>query len=247
MNFAQIKTQIKTLYSRQEYLTPGAAEAVQRLIDVAQPTPASLLLDLACGKGEAACEIANRTGCRVVGVDLYSLFSPEFREKVASKGLGSNVTLVRADGKRLPVLDGTFEAAYCIGGPSIVGLERCLNELARAVKPGGFVLVSDIVWRARPGTLGPEWRWFASMRQITSAEYSSLIASAGLRVDEMTVFGREAWDIYHQPMAEVARLARAGGGPEELARAEQIEADIEMEARAVNSFVDYAMFVARRA
>jgi hypothetical protein len=44
-------------------------------------------------------------------------------------------------------------------------------------------------------------------------------------------------------MAEVAQAARAAG---DVARAGQIEADIAMEQRAAASFVDYAMFVARR-
>ena len=239
-------SQIKTLYGRQEYLTPGAAETVERIIEVVRPGPSSLLLDVACGKGEAACVLAARSRCRVIGVDLYPLFFDDARAKIATQGLGGNVTIVRADGKRLPLPDGTFDAAYCIGGPSIVGLEACLRELARAVRAGGAVIVSDIVWRERPGALGPEWRWFASMQQITRDEYASAIETAGLKVEEITVFPHAVWDVYHRPMAEVAQAARASVNPEQAAQADQIEADIEMEQRAVASFIDYAMFVARR-
>ena len=239
-------SEIRALYARQEYLTPGAAETVQRITEVVRPDASSLLLDVASGKGEAACVLAARSHCRVVGVDLRALFFDDARAKIAAAGLGARVTIVRADGKRLPVRDGAFDAAYCIGGPSIVGLEACLVELARAVRTGGAVVVSDIVWRERPGRLGPEWRWLASMRQITLDEYASTMEAAGLKVEERTVFPRTAWDVYHGPMAEVARAARAGGEPAEAARADQIEADIEMERRAVESFVDYAMFVARR-
>ena len=239
-------SQIKALYSRQEYLTPGAAETVQRILEVVGPDASSLLLDVASGKGEAACVLAARSHCRVIGVDLYPLFFDDARAKIATGGLQGNVTIVRADGKRLPVRDGAFDAAYCIGGPSIVGLAGCLRELARAVRAGGAVIVSDIVWRERPGALGPEWRWLASMQQITQDEYASAIETAGLKVEEITVFPRTVWDVYHQPMAEVARAARASTQPDELNRAEEIEAGIEVERRAVASFVDYAMFIARR-
>ena len=239
-------SEIRSLYARQEYLTPGAAETVQKITEVVRPDASSLLLDVASGKGEAACVLAARSRCRVIGVDLHALFFDDARAKIAAQGLGGNVTIVRADGKRLPVRDGTFGAAYCIGGPSIVGLEACLREMARAVRTGGAVVVSDIVWRDRPGPLGSEWRWLASMQQIALDEYASTMEAAGLKVEEKTVFPRTVWDVYHRPMAEVAQVARASGEPQNTARADQIEADIEMERRAIESFVDYAMFVERR-
>ena len=243
---ADLLSQIKALYARQEYLTPGAAETVQRILEVVCPDSSSLVLDVACGKGEAACVLAERTRCRVIAVDLYPLFFDDARAKIAGQGFRGNVTLVRADGKRLPVRDGTFDAAYCIGGPSIVGLEGCLRELARTVRAGGAVILSDIVWHDRPGPLGPEWRWFASMQQTTPDEYASAMEMAGLKVEEQTVFPRTVWDVYHRPMAQVTQAMRTRAKPEDMAHAEQIEADIEMERRAVESFVDYAMFVAQR-
>ncbi len=246
MGEVNLSPEVRALYARQEYLTPGAAETVQRISEVVRPDASSLLLDVASGKGEAACVLAARSRCRVIGVDRHALFFDDARAKIAAEGLGGQVTIVRADGKHLPVRDGAFDAAYCIGGPSIVGLEACLGELARAVRTGGAVVVSDIVWRDPPGPLGREWRWFASMQQITLDEYAATMEAAGLMVEERTVFPRTAWDVYHGPMAEVAQAARASGEPEQAARADQIEADIEMERRAVESFVDYAMFVARR-
>jgi hypothetical protein len=149
---------------------------------------------------------------------------------------------VQADGKRLPVRDGSFDAAYCIGAPSIVGLRYCLRKLARAVKPGAPVVVSDIVWREQPGALGPEWRWLAAMTQVSQDEYADTLENAGLAVGETTIFPPLVWDTYHAPMLEVAREARAAGDAE---FADQIERDTAMERRAVDAWLDYAMFVAR--
>ncbi|MEX1254167.1 MAG: methyltransferase domain-containing protein [Dehalococcoidia bacterium] len=236
---------IRRLYGRQEYLTPGAAETVQRIIDVTQPGPGTALLDVACGKLEAACMIA-QAGCRVVGVDLYPLFFQGMPAKVEARGAQGLVAIVQADGKRLPVRSGAFDAAYCIGAPSIVGLEACLRELARATRPGGAVVVSDVVWRTKPGALGPEWRWLASMAQLSKDEYASAIANAGLTGCEATVFPPEAWEAYHAPMLQVASEARATGRADDVAFAGQVESDTSMERRAVDAFIDYAMFVARK-
>jgi SAM-dependent methyltransferase len=236
---------IRRLYGRQEYLTPGAAETVQRIINVARPGPGSVLLEVASGKLEAACTLA-QSGCTVVGVDLYPLFFDDAQAKIAARGLQLLVTLVRADGKRLPMRASAFDAAYCIGSPSIVGPEDCLRELARVTRPGGAVVVSDVVWRTKPGALGPEWRWLASMAQISKDEYASAIADAGLSVCEATVFPRSAWDAYHAPMLQVAREARETVEGDDVAFADQVESDTSMERRAVDAFIDYAMFVARK-
>ena len=146
-----------------------------------------------------------------------------------------------------PVRDRVFDAAYCIGAPSIVGLHRCLAELARAVKIGGTVVVSDIVWRSTPGLLGAEWRWLASMQQTTNDDYVAAINAAGLDVIDATIFPASVWDVYHQPMREVAAALREADDAETRAHADQIDGDIEMEQRAVAAFIDYAMYVLRPA
>jgi cyclopropane fatty-acyl-phospholipid synthase-like methyltransferase len=234
---------IRRVYARQEYLTPGAAETVERILEVARPEPSNMLLDVACGKLEAACTIAGRSGCQVVSVDLYPLFFDGVRAKVDARGLHGRVTLVHADGKRLPVPDGAFDAAYCIGAPSIVGLKPCLAELSRAVRAGGAVVVSDIIWREKPGALGLEWRWVAEMQQIAKDEYAALLTEAGLALCDVTVFPKEAWDAYYAPMLEVAREARNAG---DAGFADLVEDNNAMEQSAVAAWLDYAMFVARK-
>jgi cyclopropane fatty-acyl-phospholipid synthase-like methyltransferase len=233
------------IYSKQEYLTPGAAETVERIYDVAMPDADSLLLDVACGKGEAMCTLAERSGCRVVGVDLWPIFFPHVRRKIGERGVESQVRLVRGDGKRLPARDASFDAAYCIGAPSIVGLEECLREMSRAVKAGCAVVVSDIVWREKPtAPLGPEWKWIPrAVQQITRDEYVSAIERAGLHVEDVTMMPVEAWDAYHAGMLEVAREARAAG---DAAFADENEENIAMEKRAAEELFDYAMFVSRK-
>src|SRR3989442_136897 len=83
----------------------------------------------------------------------------------------------------------------CIYPPSIVGLEPCLRELARALKPGGTVIVSDIVWRAKSDApLGSEWRWLAATQQISADEYAAAIEGAGLHVERTVTHPRSVWE-----------------------------------------------------
>ncbi len=79
------------LYSKHDFLTPGAAETLD-LIRAAIPLAASsLVVDVAYGKGEGAFRIAERTGARVIGVDVHP-FARAVAGRARSRGAGDRVT-----------------------------------------------------------------------------------------------------------------------------------------------------------
>jgi SAM-dependent methyltransferase len=228
-------------YARQEYMTPGAPETADIVTDATRP--GARVLDVASGKGEAACVLAERSRT-VVACDAYDGYLRYTGAKAARRGVGDRVALVRGDGRRLPFGDGAFDTAYCIGAPSIVGLERCLSELARVTRAVGAVVVSDITWRARPNVpLGPEWGWVANFPQTSRDEYAAALRAAGLTVEDVRVFGRDAWDAYHAPMLDAARDERAAG---DGAFAAQVEAGVALERRAADAYLDYVAFRCRK-
>jgi SAM-dependent methyltransferase len=234
------------IYARQEYMTPGAAETVEVIAETVRPDEKATLLDLASGKGEAAASLAGRFGCSVVCIEPYDPFIHYSTAKFWHFNLRDVVTVVRADGRRLPVRDGVLDAAYCIGAPSIVGLEAALAEMARVVRHGGYVISSDIVWRSKPGPLGREWRWVADFPQVTAEEYAAaIIAATGLRVERTSVHDRAVWDEYWRPMLAVAEEAKTAQ-PADIFFADEVESSVELERRAVDAWLDYATFVARK-
>lgn len=234
------------IYARQEYLTPGAAETVEIIAQTVRPSEQSLLLDVACGKGEAAATLAGRFACRIAAVELYDSFIHHTAAKAWFFNLRDLITVLRADGRRLPVRDGVFDAGYCIGAPSIVGLSECLLEMARVTNPGGHVIVSDIVWRTKPATLSEdEWKWLARTDPISLEEYSGVIEAADLRVDRTHVHDRGVWDEYWRPMLDVAHEAKTSQ-PADIAFADDIESAVALERHAVETYIDYATFIARK-
>jgi cyclopropane fatty-acyl-phospholipid synthase-like methyltransferase len=235
------------IYARQEYLTPGAAETVEIIAEAVQPTERSMLLDVACGKGEAAATLASRFACRIAAVELFGPFIHHTAAKAWFFNLRDLITVIRADGRRVPAQDGIFDAGYCIGAPSIVGLEECLRELSRVTRAGGYVIVSDVVWRTKPETaLGKEWRWLAEMHPLSLDDYGATIEAQGLRVERTKVHAPSAWEEYFRPMLEVANEAKISQ-PTDIAFADDIESAVALERRAVKEYIDYATFVARKA
>jgi SAM-dependent methyltransferase len=233
------------IYAKQEYLTPGASHTVELIAETVDPDENTILLDLASGKGEAAATLAGRFACRVIAVDGFDPHVHITAAKFWFYNLRDLAAVLRADGRHIPVRSDSIDAAYCIGGPSIVGLEIALSELARVTKPGGHVIVSDIVWRQKPGPLGPEWDWLAKAQQISADEYAAALAAAGLAVDRTHIHPRSDWEDYFAPMLEVAREAKTGD-PADPFFAEDVESKIDLERRAVDQYLDYVTFIARK-
>jgi ubiquinone/menaquinone biosynthesis C-methylase UbiE len=98
------------------------------------------LLDVAIGDGVYLDWLPR--GWSVVGVDISRVQLAACRRRVGDR----DVALVMGEAEALPVRDGRFDAALSIGGFNYFNdPERALREMARAVKPGGVVVVSDEV------------------------------------------------------------------------------------------------------
>jgi len=232
------------IYAKQEYLTPGAAATVDIIAETVRPDENTTLLDLASGKGEAAATLASHHACRIVAIEPFDPFVHIATAKFYFYNLRDLVSVVRANGRRLPIKDAAVDAAYCIGAPSIVGLDPALRELARVTRPGGHVIVSDIVWRAKPASpLDPEWKWLAEAEPISAAEYSARIEDTGLSVQRTHIHPVADSETYFAPMLEVAREARSGDAMDPFF-ADEVEATVALERRAVEKYLDYATFVA---
>jgi SAM-dependent methyltransferase len=233
------------LHERQEYLTPGEPETVARMAEMLRAVPRVEVLEVACGKGTAACVQARQTGCRVLALDPHLPFVQYAQQQVRARGLAGAVRIIRGDGRHVPGADETFDAGYCIGGPSIVGLEPCLRELRRTVRPAGVVVISDLYWRRQPrGPLGPDWGWVGEVTERPSrASLRRALERADLEVVEVLEHDRAAWEAYFRPMREVAVETRRRG---DVAFAAQVERDVALEMRGVEAFHGYTTLVARR-
>jgi SAM-dependent methyltransferase len=103
------------------------------------------LLDIACGSGGPSLALAERTGCRVTGLDLEPAGIAQAEAQAAARGLADLAAFRALDcGGRLPFGDSTFDAVLCID--SIVHLPDrlgALREWARLLRPGGRLLFTD--------------------------------------------------------------------------------------------------------
>ena len=123
----------------------------ERAADLAQLGPDSSALDVCCGTGDLALELASRVGSggRVVGLD----FSAPMLElaQAKSRDAGAHVTWMQGNALELPFSGAEFDAATVgFGARNVVDLDRGIAEMARVVRPGGRVVILEITTPRRP-------------------------------------------------------------------------------------------------
>jgi demethylmenaquinone methyltransferase/2-methoxy-6-polyprenyl-1,4-benzoquinol methylase len=119
----------------------------ERAADLAAVGPGARALDVACGTGDLAVELARRVGPTgtVIGTD----FSEAMLERARAKS--SAVTWEWANALELPYPDDGFDATTVgFGARNLSDLDRGLAEMARVVRPGGRVVILEITTPQRP-------------------------------------------------------------------------------------------------
>ncbi|MGD1118400.1 MAG: arsenite methyltransferase [Dehalococcoidales bacterium] len=175
------------------------------------------VLDLGSGAGFDCFLAANRVGKKgkVIGVDMTAEMLEKAREN-ARKDNFTNVEFRLGEIEALPVADNTVDViiSNCVINLS-TDKPRVFREAYRALKPGGRLMVSDIVLtKELPEDIRNSVEAYVSCvgGAITEAEYLGAIEAAGftdVRVKDTAAFGTEALET--NPTA--VSLAESSGLP----------------------------------
>jgi arsenite methyltransferase len=171
--------------------TPEIRAQRRHVCELLAPQPGERILDVGCGPGHLARELADAVGPRgrVCGVDV----SPLMLELASHP----DIELVQVSDTTLPFEDGVFDAAVATQAYEFVeDLPEALSELHRVLRPGGRVLILDtdwdsIVWHSSDSTrmrrVLDGWR-----RRIADPHLPRTLAGqledAGLEVTHREVF-----------------------------------------------------------
>lgn len=108
-------------------------------------TASSFVLEIGCGSGRYALQVAEKVGCRILGLDINDPGIRNANQLAAARSLSAQVRFEHCDvSNKLSLNEETFEAAFsndvlC----HVPGRLAVLRELSRVLKPGGRLLFSD--------------------------------------------------------------------------------------------------------
>jgi SAM-dependent methyltransferase len=134
-----------------ELQNPTSPEKIRLLGDYLRLSPASRVLDIACGQGGPASILAATYGCRITGVEARPAFADAARERAAVTGLEALIEVRTADASRLELEPEGWDAALCLGASFVWGtIAEAAAVLCPAVRAGRFVAIGEPFWRRWP-------------------------------------------------------------------------------------------------
>jgi len=132
-------------------LHPGGFEATRKMADACGINNQTKVLDIACGKGTSAVYLAQKYGCRVVGIDVSPDLVSQAKALAKKKGLVHRVRFQKADALDLPFLKNEFDVTVAQAVLVLVkNKKKAVQEALRVVKPGGRLGWVELSWKKPP-------------------------------------------------------------------------------------------------
>ncbi|MGA8939675.1 MAG: methyltransferase domain-containing protein [Acidobacteriaceae bacterium] len=164
---------------------PGGLRLTEELANLLALTPESVVLDVASGKGATALFVAEKFGCRVIGIDLSEQNVRDATAAADVRHLSDRVEFRLADAEALPFADATFNAILCeCAFCTFPSKQMAAAEFHRVLQPEGRVGISDIT---RDDTALPELdgllAWIACIGDAQPLRrYGIWLSAAGLEI-----------------------------------------------------------------
>lgn len=119
---------------------------VDFLIETLAIKPGDAVLDIPCGHGRHAIELAKR-GFQLTGIDISAEFVGKLRERIRAEQL--LIQVIQGDVLTTRIGD-TFDGAYCLGNSfgyvNYEGIINFMTNVSAVLKPGArFVLNSGLI------------------------------------------------------------------------------------------------------
>jgi 27-O-demethylrifamycin SV methyltransferase len=162
-------------------LARATAALTEQMVDGAQITSRDRVLDVGCGTGHQACELAARFDVEVLGITTSASGVAAARALAEQRGL-SKARFERRDGTHNELADRSFNVAWVLESSHLMrDRSTLLRECVRVLAPGGRLVLCDIIRR----------------REIPFAELRS-------RLDEFAILRAAFGDAHMEPLEDYA-------------------------------------------
>ncbi|WFN35252.1 class I SAM-dependent methyltransferase [Methanogenium sp. S4BF] len=138
-----------TIFESLPSLGPGDDEHTEKAFSIIAEPPegGGEILDVGCGRGVQTMALARLfPSCRIIATDIHQPFLDVVDEKAAAEGFSGRIKTVCASMDDLPFGEESFDIIWAAGCASIIGIENAVRYWKKLLKPGGYMMISDVFW-----------------------------------------------------------------------------------------------------
>ncbi|MEY3841554.1 MAG: hypothetical protein RLZZ542_664 [Pseudomonadota bacterium] len=203
MSFQRIAYEVREVCNGVELAELEAAVALTGLGEGARA------IDIGTGNATVAIHLARRFNLTVQAIELDPVMAELARSRIDAAGLGDRVSLSVARSAEVLASTSPADLIVALGTTDVSGEGRPTPEagfiaLRRSLKPGGWLLWGDIIWRTEPP---------APLRQITEvtnlytddAGWRAAAVAAGFEVVLGRISPPEVFEAYPRDAITAAR------------------------------------------
>lgn len=129
----------------------GGLRATDLLVEKCLIGKDTHVLVIGSGSGIASCYIAQKSGCKLTGIDIESGMVEWASNRALKRGLADRVLFRTADVQSLPFQDQSFDTVISESVLAFVpDKELASREMMRVLKPGGRIGTNECIWHQPP-------------------------------------------------------------------------------------------------
>ncbi len=185
---------IDLLFGGMGQLGPGGDVYTLKVLKGLPERRYETIVDAGSGTGRQTIALARELGTVVHAVDSHGPFLDDLRRRASEAGVGRLVETHLMDMAEIPLVFRDIDLLWSEGAAYNIGFENALRTWAPAMKPGGLIVVSELVLldEAAPSDV-MEFLFSVYPAIQTTAQNIASGKRAGLRAVDTYTLPREAW------------------------------------------------------
>src|SRR5438034_8793522 len=137
---------IDLLFADMDKLSPGDDSLSLYVLRSLPQHRFEVVVDAGCRAGRQTMVLASELGTPIQAVDSYQPFLNRLKRRAKEKGVAHLVQIHCMDMKDIPSAFPTIDLLWAEGAVYNIGFVNALTTWAKAIKPNGFAVVSELCW-----------------------------------------------------------------------------------------------------
>ena len=185
---------VDLLFADMDKLSPGDDSLSLYVLQSLPRHRFEVVVDAGCGAGRQTFVLASELVTPIQAVDSYQPFLSRLKRRAKEKGLAHLVRTHCMDMKDIPSVFPKIDLLWAEGAAYNIGFANALSTWAKAIKPNGFAVVTELCW-LRDQIPNAVTEFFRSEYQdMQSVPQNIAIAEeAGYKIFNTYTLPKEAW------------------------------------------------------